>query len=216
MGFEAPSVGTDTYSAFQYASGGTPWTHAVVAGDDSGFTSGNPAAPEGTQVGCLQGANSSTQTVASWAAGSYVISLAPPSAATTRHPNRTSRRRSTACRRDFRAGRHGLPAVRHRHVYPHRRRACGRRPVARLGRRRQHRVPGRCPDRVGLTGMPRGAQRHAGRDVERPDVGLLPAGRINESRMRRPCATPEHLDRVNDVDDRPPFTTLPSVCCLRH
>jgi hypothetical protein len=76
-GFESPSVGTGSYSDFQYDPAGTPWTfsgNAGVAGNGSGFTSGNPDAPEGTQVGFLQQTGSFSQTL-SLAAGSYQISF---------------------------------------------------------------------------------------------------------------------------------------------
>src|SRR5262249_29624442 len=57
-GFEAPAVGTGSFGSFQYDPAGTPWAYtgqAGVSGNGSGFTAGNPAAPEGTQVGFLQG-----------------------------------------------------------------------------------------------------------------------------------------------------------------
>jgi hypothetical protein len=76
-GFEAPSVGTGTWSAFQYDPSGTAWTYtggAGVAGNDSGFTSGNPNAPEGSQVGFLQGTGSFSQSV-NFTAGSYTLSF---------------------------------------------------------------------------------------------------------------------------------------------
>jgi hypothetical protein len=46
-----------------------------VAADGSGFTSGNPDAPEGAQVAFLQGGAGSTisQQVLGWAGGSYVL-----------------------------------------------------------------------------------------------------------------------------------------------
>src|SRR5207249_1487162 len=50
-GFEIPNVGTGSWGDFQYDPTGTPWTFtggAGVAGNGSGFTSGNPDAPEGT------------------------------------------------------------------------------------------------------------------------------------------------------------------------
>jgi hypothetical protein len=46
-----------------------------VSANGSGFTGGNPNAPEGTQVAFLQGTGSFSQAVAGWAAGSYVISF---------------------------------------------------------------------------------------------------------------------------------------------
>ena len=45
------------------------------AGNNSGFTSGNPPAPQGTQVAFLQTTGSFSQTVAGWAAGSYVLTF---------------------------------------------------------------------------------------------------------------------------------------------
>ncbi|MFO0846998.1 MAG: fibronectin type III domain-containing protein [Gemmataceae bacterium] len=76
-GFEAPAVGGNTYGAFRYAPTGTAWAfagQAGVSGNGSGFTAGNPAAPEGTQVGFLQNAGAVTQAV-TVAAGSFVIGL---------------------------------------------------------------------------------------------------------------------------------------------
>jgi hypothetical protein len=76
-GFETPSVGTGTYGAFQYQPTGTPWTYSAlagVAGNGSGFTSGNPNAPEGAQVAFLQGPSSVSQAV-TLAAGTYSVSF---------------------------------------------------------------------------------------------------------------------------------------------
>ncbi len=53
LGFEAPSLG----GGYQYAPAGAGWSFsppAGVSGNGNAFTSGNPAAPEGTQVGVLQ------------------------------------------------------------------------------------------------------------------------------------------------------------------
>jgi hypothetical protein len=75
--FETPNVGTGTFSAFQYAPSGTSWTFiggAGVAGNGSGFTSGNPNAPDGTQVGFLQTTGSFSQSV-NFSAGTYQISF---------------------------------------------------------------------------------------------------------------------------------------------
>ncbi|MGA7501701.1 MAG: hypothetical protein WBX00_33630, partial [Isosphaeraceae bacterium] len=74
-GFEQVVVGT---GQFQYRPTGSPWTFsgtAGLAGNDSGFTSGNPPAPEGSQVAFLQGTGSFTQSVTGWAAGSYVLTF---------------------------------------------------------------------------------------------------------------------------------------------
>jgi hypothetical protein len=57
-GLESPSLGA---SQFQYRPVATPWFYsggAGVAGNGSGFTASNPKAPEGTQVGFLQGTGS--------------------------------------------------------------------------------------------------------------------------------------------------------------
>ena len=59
-GFEQVQVGGDR---FQYRPTGSPWTFAGTAGLSgyySGFTSGNPAAPEGVQVAILQNTGSAS------------------------------------------------------------------------------------------------------------------------------------------------------------
>ena len=76
-GFESPNVGTGAYGDFQYDPSGVAWNFsgsAGVAGNGSGFTSGNPNAPAGTQVGFLQSTGFFSQTV-NLAAGSYQISF---------------------------------------------------------------------------------------------------------------------------------------------
>jgi hypothetical protein len=78
-GFETPAVGTGTFGAFQYnpTGAGAGWTFSPssgVAGNGSGFTAGNPNAPEGTQVGFLQNQGSVAQTV-SLAAGTYQVTF---------------------------------------------------------------------------------------------------------------------------------------------
>ncbi len=53
-GFEQPSVGA---GKFQYDPAGSPWAfsgNAGISANNSGFTSGNPPAPQGTQVAFLQ------------------------------------------------------------------------------------------------------------------------------------------------------------------
>lgn len=78
-GFETPSVGTGFYSAFAYNPSGGAWlfnSGSGVAGNGSGFTSGNPNAPEGTQVAFLQSVGSSISQSVALAAGSYTISFA--------------------------------------------------------------------------------------------------------------------------------------------
>ena len=80
-----PAVGDQSFEQvvggaghFQYDPTGSPWVSsgdAGISGNNSGFTSGNPPAPEGSQVAFLQGIGSVSQSVAGWAAGSYVIGL---------------------------------------------------------------------------------------------------------------------------------------------
>jgi hypothetical protein len=80
-GFDSMASGVGSsaiYGSFQYDPAGTPWAFAGtagVSGDGSGFTSGNPDAPEGSQVAFLQGDGSFSQTVDDWPAGSYQISF---------------------------------------------------------------------------------------------------------------------------------------------
>jgi hypothetical protein len=73
-GFELPSVGR----GFQYDPAGTPWTFvadAGVSGNGSDFTSGNPDAPEGTQVAFVQQTGSFSQVVQGIAAGTYHLTF---------------------------------------------------------------------------------------------------------------------------------------------
>jgi hypothetical protein len=73
--FEQVAVGAGNY---RYDPAGSPWTFtgsAGITGNDSGFTAGNPAAPEGVQVAFLQRKGSMSQAVSGWAAGSYVVSF---------------------------------------------------------------------------------------------------------------------------------------------
>ena len=74
-GFETVQVGSGHY---MYNPTGSPWTFAGnsgIAANNSAFTSGNPPAPQGTQVAFLQTTGSFTQTVTGWAAGSYVLTF---------------------------------------------------------------------------------------------------------------------------------------------
>ena len=142
-GFESPSVGTGA-RRFQYDPTGTPWTYsgdAGVAGNGSGFTSGNPNAPEGTQVGFLQETGSISQVVAGMAAGTYTLSF--DAAAAGQLPgrrSRTSRCWSTAASSAPLPPRApATPATRPR-LHRRRRDAHDRLPGAGLRRRRQHRL----------------------------------------------------------------------------
>ena len=78
-GFESVNVG----SGYQYAPTGSAWSFpgdvsnsgSGVTGNGSGFTAGNPAAPQGSQVAFLQSTGTISQSVAGWSAGSYTISF---------------------------------------------------------------------------------------------------------------------------------------------
>jgi hypothetical protein len=78
-GFEAPSAGpAGSYGSYLYRPAGAPWTFsggAGVAANGSGFTAGNPSAPEGGQVAFLHGTGSVSQAVSGWAAGTYVVTF---------------------------------------------------------------------------------------------------------------------------------------------
>jgi hypothetical protein len=73
-GFETPTVALYT---FQGTPTGTAWTFSSQTGisaNYSGFTSGGPNAPQGSQVAFIQGnGNSISQTISGWAAGTYQI-----------------------------------------------------------------------------------------------------------------------------------------------
>jgi hypothetical protein len=81
----APSLGDSGFEtvstpagSFAYDPTGSPWTFAGSSGvsaNGSGFTSGNPNAPQGSQVAFLQRTGSFSQSVAGWAAGNYTISF---------------------------------------------------------------------------------------------------------------------------------------------
>ena len=78
-GFERPYAGpAGSRGSFLYRPTGSAWTFAGSAGvsaNGSGFTAGNPPAPQGAQVAFLQGGAGSTisQQVAGWADGSYAL-----------------------------------------------------------------------------------------------------------------------------------------------
>jgi uncharacterized protein YabE (DUF348 family) len=72
--FEVPGLAANT---FQYAPVGSPWQFsgtAGVASNGSVLTSSNPDAPDGLQVGFLQGAGSMSQSV-TLGAGTYYLSF---------------------------------------------------------------------------------------------------------------------------------------------
>lgn len=70
-GFETPFVGSGG-GAYRYNPAGGAWLFdggAGLSGNDSGFTSGNPSAPQGSQVAFLQGEGSISQFVNNFRAG---------------------------------------------------------------------------------------------------------------------------------------------------
>lgn len=74
-GFELPALAN---GAFKYNPAGPAWSFSGAAGvttNGSGFTSGNPGAPQGSQVAFLQQAAAISQQV-SFTAGTYAISFA--------------------------------------------------------------------------------------------------------------------------------------------
>jgi hypothetical protein len=80
-GFETPGVGTAQYG---YSPAGSGWTFSAHSGangagicaNGSGFNSGNPNAPQGTQVAFLQGTGSISQTFGGLIAGAgYQLSF---------------------------------------------------------------------------------------------------------------------------------------------
>lgn len=74
-GFEAPVVGSGS-SAYVYNPLGTPWTFSSgsgVSGNGSGFTAGNPNAPEGAQVGFVQATGTISQAIDGFSNGSYTF-----------------------------------------------------------------------------------------------------------------------------------------------
>jgi Protein of unknown function (DUF642) len=73
-GFELPTLAPGT---FKYNPTGSPWTFsgsAGVTGNASGFTSGNPYAPQGSQVAFLQQTATISEPV-NFTAGTYAISF---------------------------------------------------------------------------------------------------------------------------------------------
>jgi hypothetical protein len=79
MGFEVPTVGPEgDYYSFQYRPSGAEWGFVGAAGvsaNGSGFTSGNPDAPEGSQVAFLQQTGKFGQRIDGWETGLYQITF---------------------------------------------------------------------------------------------------------------------------------------------
>jgi fibronectin type 3 domain-containing protein len=76
--FETPNVGSGVFEAFALNPDGAGWLfegNAGVAGNGSGYTAFNPAAPQGAQVALLQDVSRMAQTIDGWQAGTYTLSL---------------------------------------------------------------------------------------------------------------------------------------------
>jgi uncharacterized repeat protein (TIGR01451 family) len=89
-GFETPSLGSGP-SAYQYDPAASPWTfvgQAGISGNGSGFTTGNPNAPVGSQVAFLQNTGSFSQAV-TLSAGSYVVTFSAAQRATYQSSSQT-------------------------------------------------------------------------------------------------------------------------------
>jgi fibronectin type 3 domain-containing protein len=77
LGFEAPYQGTGL-SAFTYGQTGTPWTFSGGAGISANgtyLTYSNPGAPEGVQVGFVQGTASISQPLTSSSSGTWAVTF---------------------------------------------------------------------------------------------------------------------------------------------
>lgn len=76
--FETPNVGTGHQNAFAMKPSSSPWMFTFgggLAGNASGYTSGNPNAPQGAQVAFLQGPTAKISQSVHFAAGSYTLSF---------------------------------------------------------------------------------------------------------------------------------------------
>ena len=183
-GFEAIPIGP---GQFAYGPSGSAWTFAPngagVSGNNSGFTSGSPNAPQGSQVAFIQQNGAITQTIAGWAAGN-LCDLVPgrpagqsrPLGGGLRGPGRRQRGRDLPALDDL------LPGLHHRRIRRFERVAYHHVHGTRLRRRGQHGLPrrrlrrdvrphptdGTHRGRPGLRGHPRrpgGLQLQSGRLV---------------------------------------------------
>ncbi len=76
-GFESAATGTGFYG-FVVSPQGTPWAYSGGAGvstNGTGLTSGNPNAPQGSQVAFIQNQGSISQAISNTTDGSYTLSL---------------------------------------------------------------------------------------------------------------------------------------------
>jgi hypothetical protein len=90
LGFETPGVGSGP-SAYRYNPSGSAWAFsgtAGLSGNKSGFTAGNPNAPEGSQVAFLQRTGSISQSL-NLAAGTYALGFLAAQRANVQHGGQT-------------------------------------------------------------------------------------------------------------------------------
>ena len=88
-GFETVGLSAGGYA---YNPTGSPWTFAGqsgLSGNGSGFTGGNPTAPDGQQVAFIQRGGRISQSVANWTAGNYTISFQAAQRGNYGSPNQT-------------------------------------------------------------------------------------------------------------------------------
>ena len=190
-GFEQPAVGA---GRFEYNPTSSAWKFAGssgIAGNDSGFTSGNPPAPQGLQVAFLQGSSSITQTATGWAAGAYVITFDAAQRA-----NLLSHQNFNVLVDGIRRGHlhtigHVLPELLHGRVHRERRPGYDHVPGFGQCRGRQHRLPRRPRSDAGRPPINRRRRFRArgggGRDFpvrpHRLGMGLL--GHLGHLRQRQ-------------------------------
>ncbi len=118
-GFEEVQVGA---GQFEYDPTGSPWSFsgsAGIAANNSSFTSGNPPAPQGTQVAFLeQQGGSISQSDADFATGTYELTFDAAQRESPGVPAELRRADRRLCRRHFHTLRHVLPELRYQRVQP--------------------------------------------------------------------------------------------------
>ena len=149
-----PSIGDPDFDQvvvgagnFQYDPTGSPWTFAGkagISGNGSGFTAGNPNAPDGAQVAFIQTTGSFSQSVANWTAGSYTVSFETAQRGNYNLPQKQNFAVliDGSHRRHVHALRHVIRELFHPRLHRRRRNAYNHIPRIGQCRRRQYRLPG--------------------------------------------------------------------------
>ena len=109
-GFETPALAA---GSFLYEGGTTTgsWTYggsAAISANGSGFTGGNPPAPQGVQVAVLQETGSASQVVGGFTAGQYDTVSFSAAQRAGYPPSSVMVTLNEAFARDVHAERHGL------------------------------------------------------------------------------------------------------------